>query len=209
MVMILYETCKSKKAVTTVTSHSDTAVQINYIYYRDSSKSKPIYLRGSRDTIFENRIEFRPSDDYKTLVNQFDELKQILLSKNVYIDSLVLDSLGWVKITDTLQKNAILGRSYSKNIVIPNRTNTITNTVIAPKRREVYFGGSVFATPFSMAPNNVFGRYTRSAVTNVGAGFLYKDKRDMMIGAGMQYDGKDINYGVSSYIKLSFRKTNK
>jgi hypothetical protein len=208
LLMILYETCKHKKGSTNFTSHSDTAVQLNYIYYKDTSKSKPIYVKGGRDRILETRVEYMPSGDYNELVKQFQSLKETLLSKNIYIDSLMLDSLGWVKITDTLQRNAILGRVFEKNIRIPIKTVTITNTVQAPPRRQVYVGGSVYATPFSTSSNNVFGRNTQSIITNVSGEMLYKDKQDRIFGAGVQWNGKDVNYGVSSYIKLSFKKKN-
>ena len=209
LLMILYETCKHKKGATNFTSHSDTTVQLNYIYYKDTTKSKPVYVKGGRDKILETRVEYMPSGDYNELVRQFQSLKETLLSKNIYIDSLVLDSLGWVKITDTVQRNAILGRTFEKNIRIPIKTIAITKTVQAPARRQLYVGGSVYATPFSMAEYNVFGGNRQSIVANVSGEFLYKDKQDRLFGAGVQWNGKDINYGVSSYIKLSFKKPNK
>lgn len=208
LLMILYETCKHKKGSTNFTSHSDTSVQLNYIYYKDTTKSKPVYVKGGRDRILETRIEYMPSGDYDELVKQFQSLKETLLSKNIYIDSLMLDSLGWVKITDTVQRNAILGRTFEKNIKVPIKTITVTNTVQAPVRRQLYVGGSVYATPFSMAPHNVFGGDRQSIITNVSGEFLYKDRQDRLFGAGVQWDGKDLNYGVSSYIKLSLKKKN-
>lgn len=205
LVVILWETCKSRNRTETVVSTSDTTTQIHYVYYRDSTKSKPVFLRGRRDTVFENSIEYLPSEDYGELANQFQELKEVLLSRNVFLDSLYLDSLGWVKITDTVQKNAILARKYTKNIKIPTKTVTVTNVVEAPKRRQLYIGGSVFATPFAKLDNNMFGDNTQTVISNINGGLMYKDRKDRMFGAQVQWDGRNINYGVSSYIKLSLR----
>lgn len=209
LIMILYETCRSKNAAGTFTSSSDTITHINYVYYRDTTRTKPILIKGGRDTIFENTVEYVPSENYNELVEQFTELKQILLSRNIYLDSIHLDSLGWVKVTDTVQKNALLGRSVVRDIKIPVRETTIVKTVEAPKRRAFYLGGSMFITPFSNVQNNVFGSNIKSTITNVGGGFLYKDKYDRLFGAQMLWDGKNVNYGLGGYLKLSFRKTNK
>lgn len=205
LLMILYETCKRKNASTLITS-SDTTTQIHYVYYRDSSRTKPVWIKGSRDTIFENTVEYIPSENYNDLVNQFTELKQILLSRNIYLDSIHLDSLGWVKVTDTVQKNALIGRNIVKDIKIPTKEITIVKTIEAEKRRALYLGGSMFVTPFYYAPHNVFGGDVRSTITNVSGGFMFKDKHDRLFGAQVQWDGKDVNYGLSGYLKLSFRK---
>ncbi len=207
LIMILYETCKRKNGSTTISS-SDTTVQINYVYYRDTSRTKPILIKGGRDTVFENTIEYIPSENYNELVSQFTELKQILLSRNIYLDSIHLDSLGWVKITDTVQKNTLLGRNIVKDIKIPTKELTIVKTIQAQKKRALYIGGSMFVTPFYYPQNNVFGGDVKSVVTNVSGGFMYKDKHDRLIGAQVQWDGKEVNYGLSGYLKLSFRKNN-
>ena len=204
LVVILYETCK-KKNVHTSTSSSDTTTQIHYVYYKDSGISKPIFIKGGRDTIFENSTEYIPSEDYNELVKQFKELKEILLSRNIYMDSLHLDSLGWVKITDTLQKNSIVGRSYVKNIRIPDRTRTITNTIYLPKRRQIYVGVGAFFNP-KLNNNTIFGNNIYSGMTSLTGGFLYKSKTDQIIGANAQWDGKQINYGLSTYLKIRLKK---
>jgi len=208
LLVVLYETCKKNKTVNTNTSSSDTITNVNYVYFKDSGKTKPLFIRGRRDTVFENSIEYVPSEDYSTLVKQFQELKEILLSRNIYRDSLHLDSLGWVKITDTVQKNNIIGRQYVNNIKIPERVRNITTIVQAPQRRQLYLGASVFANP-TVKNAQFFRNNTTTYITNVNGSLLYKDRKDRMFGGGVQWDGKDINYGLSTYIKLSFRKTNK
>jgi hypothetical protein len=197
LIMILYVTCNHKAGQTT-TSSSDTTTQIHYVYYKDTSRTKPVWIKGGRDTIFENTVEYVPSENYSDLVEQFTELKQILLSRNIYLDSIHLDSLGWVKVTDTVQKNTLVGRNVVRDIKIPVRETTIVKTVEAPKKRDFYLGGSMFVTPSYTSP-----------FANVSSGFMYKDKQDRLFGAQVQWDGKKVNYGLSGYLKLSFRKTNK
>jgi hypothetical protein len=164
------------------------------VYYKDTIKTKPVWIKGGRDTIFENTVEYIPSENYNDLVQQFTELKQTLLSRNIYLDSIHLDSLGWVKITDTVQKNMLIGRNIVKDIKIPIKELTITKTIEAQKRRALYLGGSIF--------------YVKNPMTNISGGFMYKDKHDRLFGAQAQWDGKNINYGISGYLKLSFKKNN-
>ncbi len=199
LLVILYETCKSKNAGG-VTSSSDTITHINYVYYRDTTRTKPILVKGGRDTIFENTIEYIPSENYDKLVAQFEELKQELLSRNIYLDSIHLDSLGWVKITDTVQKNALFGRNVVRDIKIPVRETTIVKTIQEPKNRAFYLGGSTFIAP----PYN-----SSTLGGGIGGGIMYKDKYDRLFGAQIQWNGKQVNYGLSGYLKLTFRKNNK
>jgi hypothetical protein len=164
------------------------------VYYKDTTKSKPTLVQRVRDTLFESYVEYYPAEGYSELLEQFQTLKQDLLSRNIYSDSLYLDSLGWVKVTDTVQKNMLIGRNVVKDIKIPIKELTIVKTIEAEKRRALYLGGSIF--------------YVKNPMTNISGGFMYKDKHDRLFGAQVQWDGKNINYGASGYLKLSFKKNN-
>jgi hypothetical protein len=63
-------------------------------------------------------------------------------SKNVFSDTLILpDSLGSVQVTDTIQRNKILGRTYFASI------NKVKETVFvqeAPKLRAIMLGGAEY-----------------------------------------------------------------
>lgn len=194
LIAILYITCNRQKSQdVSLTSH-DTTTQVRYVYYKDTTKSKPTLVQRVRDTLFESYVEYYPAEGYTELLEQFQIIKQDLLSRNIYKDSLYLDSLGWVKITDTVQKNELVGRNVVKDIKIPIKELTIVKTIEAEKRRGLYLGGSIF--------------YVKNPMTNISGGFMYKDKHDRLFGAQAQWDGKNINYGVSGYLKLSFRKNN-
>ena len=72
-------------------------------------------------------------------VDTLDILKDYY-SKYEYIDTLFLDSLGYVVLTDTITQNTILKRSQRLNIVIP--TKIIDNTLYI-NNREFYTGFGV------------------------------------------------------------------
>ena len=166
--------------------------EFDYVYYKDSVKTKPVFIKGERDTVFENSVEYIPSDDYQVLLDQFEQLKQDLLSRNIYQDSLQIDSLGWVKVTDTLQKNAIIGRDYVTNLKIPEKIKIVKVDPV----RQLYFGGSVHA--------NSTIRYS-GPFSTLGVGLLYKDKKDRMFGANVQWNGTTTTFGLSYYTKISLK----
>lgn len=191
LIAILYATC-TRKAVNSVITKSDTITKINYVYYKDSIKVKPIFVKGQRDTVLESSIQYIPSEDYQILLDQFQALKEDLLSRNIYKDSIQLDSLGWVKITDTLQKNSIIGRELITNIKIPEKMKIVQ----APPVRQLYIGGSVHA--------NSTIRYS-GPFSALGVGLLYKDKKDRMFGANVQWNGVTTTFGMSYYTKISLK----
>lgn len=187
--MILYVTCKRQNVTGGGHVKSDTVTYIHYTYYKDTTRSKPTVIQKVRDTLLESYVEYYPAEGYAELLEQFQTLKQDLLSRNIYKDSLYLDSLGWVKITDTVQKNTIVGREFIKDIRIPEKTTIITNEVVVNKR-EMYIGPSLRV----LSPTS-FG---------IGGGILYKDLKNRIYGGNVFWDGGKLTYGVSYY--TSFKK---
>ena len=89
-------------------------------------------------------------------------------STYVYTDTLSLDSLGSIVISDTISKNSILFRDVQSNIFIP--TTTVTNTVYLYKRE--FFGGiSVGSTP--------------TAIQNLNGELLFVNKKRQSYGVGV------------------------
>lgn len=189
--MILYVTCKRQNVANSVVVKSDTVTYVHYVYYKDTTRSKPTLVQRVRDTLFENSVEYYPAEGYNELLEQFQTLKQDLLSRNIYKDSLYLDSLGWVKIIDTVQKNNIIGREFIKDIKIPEKTTTITNTVVINKR-EFYAGPSL--------------RILSPTTFGIGGGILYKDLKNRIYGGNVSWDGGKLTYGVSYYKPLKKNK---
>lgn len=188
LIMILYVTCKRQNS-NGVHVKSDTVTYVHYVYYKDTIRSRPTLIQRIRDTLLESSVEYYPAEGYYELLEQFENLKEDLLSRNIYKDSLYLDSLGWVKITDTVQKNTLIGREIIKDIKIPEKTTFITNNVVINKR-EFYGGPSL--------------RILSPTTFGVGGGILYKDLHNRMYGGNISWDGGKLTYGVSYY--TSFKK---
>ena len=89
-------------------------------------------------------------------------------AKYFYSDTLLIDTIGYAIINDTITKNTILARDVKSNIFIP--TTTITNTVYLYNRE--FFGGiSVGAT--------------NQAVQNINGEILYVNKKRNAYGFGV------------------------
>lgn len=140
----------------------------------------------SHDTIINHYI---PDTNYNKLVVQYQEVVNQLLAKNIHKDSIRIDSNGYVKITDTVQKNLIVGRGTQVNIKYPVITETIT--LPAKKVNQVYIGG-VFQT----------GAQT----PQVGASALLKTRNDFMFGGSLSINTYgDFIYGTGVYWKLKLK----
>lgn len=190
---ILLQNC-GKTPITLLPGKSDTTVVVVNHFYKDTSHTKPILIKGERDTVLESSIEYVPSDNYDKLYTQFNSLKQALLSRKIYHDSLKIDTFGYIKLIDTIQRNLIVGRSFIKNLNIPSKTVYVTNTVYPPLKRQLYIGGGIQG-------NNI------SLINEMNAGFMYKNKHDQLYGV---YTGLNINgqwsFGVQSYWKIKLHK---
>jgi hypothetical protein len=141
----------------------------------------------SHDTIINHYI---PDTNYARLVDQYQKVVAELLAKNIHQDSVLIDSTGYVKLTDTVQKNVIVGRSTYVNIKHPIIKETIT--LPAKKVTQMYVGGVVQAAP---------------EINQISVGALLKTRNDFLFGTslGVNTDG-NIQYGVGAYWKLKLKK---
>lgn len=174
----------------------NVVVKIDTVWFiRDTIVyGKPQLIYGQRDTIFENSIEYIPSDDYAELAQQFQQLKEDLLSKNTYRDTLKIDSIGYVSVEDQIQRNQVLNRKYRYSLKYPEITKTITTTL--PSKKQFYVGGGL-------------GGNEQQLISTVDLGILYKDKKDRIFGAKVIKNlepNLPITYGVSSYWKIKLKK---
>ena len=155
--------------------------------------SKPNVIKtitvSSHDTIINRYI---PDTNYAKLVLQYQDVVNQLLAKNIMQDSIRIDTNGYVKIIDTVQKNLVIGRSTKVNIKYPIIKETIT---IYPKpKTQFYVGGELGGTQTGL-------------INQIRAGALLKNKKDQIYGAsvGINTSGQII-YGIGSYWKISFKK---
>lgn len=128
--------------------------------------------------------------NYPRLKAQYDELVKLFLSKNIYADTVKLDTLGYVAIADTVQENKLQNRGVHYNYKIPTITEKVTITKQAPKKNQLYIGAGV-NTSKALMPQSV------------EAGLILKTKRDQIYGvkAGSDINGQ-ISYGFQTYWKI-------
>ena len=133
--------------------------------------------------------EYIADTNYPKLKAQYDALVIAYLVKNIYTDTVKLDTLGYVAVADTVHKNEIHGRSYKYNYKIPTVTVTTTITKQAPPKGALFIGGGVTGNP--------------NEVKSLFGGFLYKSKKDKVFGLNVGLTGNSkIVYGVQSYWKI-------
>ena len=135
--------------------------------------------------------KYLPDPNYDKLVLQYQELVKLHLSKNVQKDSVQIDSIGFVKVTDTVQNNVVQNRKWEYNIKYP----IIKETVIQPPKRvnQLYIGGGLQGNQYNI-------------INSINGGILYKNKKDQIYGlsVGINTNGQAV-YGVSSYWKIKFK----
>jgi len=155
--------------------------------------SKPSVIKTiqvtSHDTIINHYI---PDTNYNKLVGQYQEVVKELLAKNIHQDSIRIDTNGYVKITDTVQKNLIIGRTTEVKLKYPVIKETIT--IHQQPKNQLYIGGGI-------------GASQNALINQVRAGVMLKTKKDQLFGAniGISTQGTVV-YGIDSYWKLKIKK---
>jgi hypothetical protein len=152
--------------------------------------SKPQLIKSisveSHDTIINNYI---PDTNYARLADQYQKVVAELLAKNIHQDSIRIDSTGYVKVTDTVQKNVIVGRSTYVNVKHP----IIKEVVTIPQKKvtQLYVGGVIQAAP---------------AINQAGVGALLKTRNDFLFGGSLSVNTYgNLQYGVGAYWKLKLK----
>ena len=196
LIVILLQRCDGGggQEVSSNGNKSDTTVLVINHLYKDTTRSKPVFIKGERDTLLESSVYYLPSSNYDSLYVQYNTLKEQFLSKNIYRDSVQIDTFGYVKVIDTIQKNQSLGRSFIQDLKIPEKTITITNTISPLPKRQLYIGGGILGNK-----DDIVGQ--------IQAGLLLKNKKDQLFGlsTGINVNGS-VQYGVSSYWKIKLKK---
>lgn len=186
-------TTNRPKSDTTFTSHTEYVVQPpqvipQYIPIQSSSQT-PIVIPS----------QYQPSQDLATLIKQYNELASKFLAQNTYKDSISLKdssgkTVGVVKLEDMISENQIKSRKPNYQLWFPVTTNTVTINNYPKSKAQFYFGGSIAGSQ-------------EKILESIGAGIIYKSKKEAMWGAKVNYNlaGK-VNYELSRYFKLSLRK---
>lgn len=156
---------------------------------QDVTISNPTLIKtipGKPDSVY------TPDPNYDKLVKQYQKLVEDYIASNIHKDSIKIDSIGYISITDTITKNKLAGRKTSYNFKYPIITNTITLPSVA--KTQLYFGGGIENKPMT-------------GTTELNLGLLLKNKKDQIynIYGGVDTRG-DYQIGVQSYWKIKLGK---
>lgn len=179
---------------TAAPSHTDTLYKTDTLWkHYDTTVKKPLRIKVViHDTL---PPEYIPDPMYDSLKVQYEELAKAYLAKNVYEDSIRIDSFGHVIIRDTVKNNQLGVRTYVSKYSIPIIKDSvfIKEYREAPNKGAIYVGG---------------GFASNKALSNTGhLGILYKTRKDKIVGAYVAVmPGMQIGYGVQTYWKLTFKK---
>lgn len=170
---------------------TNTVIKTDTVYrniQKTDIKSVKVY---KHDTVIVKEPWMVPDQDYARLKVQYQDLVKLYVAKNIYVDSIKIDTIGTLTVIDTVSRNMLLRRKYIHNYKIPTIIKTVE--VERPPKRQMYMGGALgFRYPLAPA--------------SIQAGFLFKDKKDQIFGlhAGVDVNG-NITYILSSYWKISFK----
>jgi hypothetical protein len=140
----------------------------------------------------EIKIKYVADPNYDRLVIQYNGLVDKYIEQNIQTDSILIDSIGYINITDTISENLIIGRKTSYSFKYPEITNTITLPYKA--KTQVYFGGGVQAVP-------------NTARTAINAGLLLKTNKDKIFNIYVGMDThRDYQVGIQTYWKIKLKK---
>lgn len=181
-VAVQHQGCNSSQIkADTVTVH-DTTWKIH-----DSLIVKKLKVKETiHDTL---PPEYIADTNYPKLKAQYDALVIAYLAKNIYADTVKLDTLGYVAVSDTVHKNEIHGRSYKYNYKIPTVTVTNTITKQAPAKGALFIGGGITGN--------------KTGLDVLHGGLLYKSKQDKVFGIHIGINNKSqVVYGIQSYWKI-------
>ena len=186
LLIVILQQCKGTPEIEAPTVVRDTVLVVK----ESLTVTKPQLVETieSHDSIIMK--EYVPDTNYAKLVAQYQEVVNQLLAKNIQKDSVAIDSVGYVKITDTVQKNLVIGRSVQTKISYPIIRETIT--LPAKKTNQLYVGGAILGTS---APNTIMG----SA--------LLKTRNEKLFGGSLSINTYgNMQYGIHSYWKIKLKK---
>lgn len=173
-----------RKSDTLVVHDTSWTVHDSLIYSKPLP-GKTVYLPAE--------TQYLADTNYARLRVQYDSLLKEFFALKTYYDTVRIDTLGYVSVIDSVQKNGIIGRSFRTNYKIPTVTVTKTITHYDPPKNQVFWGGGLDLSP-TLAPVGAHG------------GLLLKTKKDQILGLQVGTGiGGGINYGFSSYWKIKLK----
>lgn len=190
IIIILQKSCGSTMPCPEVNTIIDSVHDTTYIVHDSIIKGKPKLITSIthlHDTLFV------PDSNYDTLRAQYMNLVSLYTSQNIYVDTIKVDTLGYVEVIDTVYLNTLTGAHYHYKFNFPVITNTITikKIIKEKKRNQVYFGGGIEGNKFT-------------PINQIYTGFSLKTKSDNLYNIKVGIDKhSNIWYGIGGYFKIT------
>ena len=198
VILFLQRECTPKpKPGNTVKTDTVITHDTVYIPLKKDTTYKPKVKKSIPPVSIPDSLKITKVDStYALLLNKYNNLLKEYTYKNVYQDSVKVETYGYVVSTDTIQYNKLFSRKFQYDLNIPKIVDTvkIKTTAYSEPKRQVYIGGGVSGT-------NSFGNVT----ANVG--LLYKTKKDNIYNptVGLTTSGNVI-YGINMYWLIKVKK---
>ena len=191
LMILLIRGCMEEKPIPTVVTTKDTMyikVDSTITHYT------PKVIEKIPVPVEKIVKEYVPDTNYAELVNQYRNLAYKYEFGKVYKDSIKIDTIGYVKITDIISKNEILSRSAIYSLKYPVIKEIEKHIVPEPPKYQFYMGVGLTAEQ-------------KDLFKYLNASFLYKTKKDQIFGisTGINRTG-DVNFTATSYWKIKLFK---
>jgi hypothetical protein len=187
-IVVLLQRCNSLHESKPITK---TVKYVKYIPVKGATVTLPVVIKTIPG---KTEIKYKPDPNYHNLVIQYNDLVKAYTNKNIQRDSIKIDSIGYVKIEDTVSKNIVTGRKVSYSFKIPE--TTIIKTIREPysPRNQLYVGAGLASN------HNVL-------IDQFNAGVLLKTKSDHIYNlyTGIDTAG-ELQVGFQVYWKLKLKK---
>lgn len=196
-VIVLQRECSSPAPCPPCPDHIDTVriVDTVWVPLKIQKKTKPKIKKSIPPRVIADTFKL-PDTTCQTLAKKYNEVVKEMSTQNIYEDSIHIDSLGYIMLTDTVQYNKLQNRKATANLRIPHTKETVyvTNRFTAKSVRQLYIGGGISTSQYL---NNITAE----------AGLMLKTKRDNLYGAhiGMTSGGL-VMYGFQTYWKIRLIK---
>ncbi len=179
LTLLLLRDCGGKSNVSEATVWVDGKA-----YEKVSSKTDTIYKDTTIVKYRAGRTIIRDTTIYVPTPMNVDtaSILKAYYARNVYSDTLRLDSLGYVAVRDTISRNTVIGRRYSASL----RERTVRETTIVkePRRGSLWFGAG----------------FASNVTTD--ASLMYASKNDWGLLLGVTLDGKQVYYRTGFFYRL-------
>ncbi len=179
---------KPETAQPTVTVTRDSV----WVFHDSTIRIKPTLVQSTPASGTHWDTVYLPDTSYQGLLKQYKDVAKTLLTTNSYADTLQVDSIGYVYLTDQVSKNAITSRTFSYSLKYPFVKQTVTIREPYKPTRQLYFGGGLEGSNLSL-------------INQVKTGLLYKDRKDRIYLINVGADKNlSLSYGVQTFWKLKF-----